>query len=125
MKLLGDFYTIKQASGGEGAGFEYIISLNKEHFIFKAHFPGSPIMPGVCVIQICKELLEQRIGETLFLQKILNVKFLSAINPTVVTTIQVSFSKMSVTEEGYKFSALIHWDNTQFAKLCLYLQHQY
>jgi 3-hydroxyacyl-[acyl-carrier-protein] dehydratase len=123
MKLLNDFCTIKQASG-EGTEFEYILSLNKEHPIYKAHFPGNPIMPGVCIIQLCKELMEQQTGETLFLQKIHNVKFLSVIDPRVVDAIQVSFSKISVLEEGYKFSVLVHWETAQFAKLSLYLQRQ-
>ncbi|MDR0863631.1 MAG: beta-hydroxyacyl-ACP dehydratase [Candidatus Symbiothrix sp.] len=120
MKLLDDFYTIKQERG-EGTEFEYVLSLNKEHFIYKSHFPGNPITPGVCLIQICKELMERQTGETLFLQKIHNVKFLSVIDPRVVDTIQVSFSKISAVEDGYKLSVLIHRDTTQFAKLSLYL----
>jgi 3-hydroxyacyl-[acyl-carrier-protein] dehydratase len=123
MKLLDDFYTIVQASG-EGTDFDYVLSLNKEHFIYKAHFPDNPITPGVCIIQICKELMEQQIGQSLFLQKIHNVKFLSVIDPRVVDAIQVSFSRISVLEEGYKFSVLVHWETAQFAKLSLYLQRQ-
>ncbi len=38
------------------------IKLYKEHEIFKGHFPGNPVMPGVCMIQIIKELTEILIG---------------------------------------------------------------
>jgi 3-hydroxyacyl-[acyl-carrier-protein] dehydratase len=123
MKLLDDFYTIKQTPG-EGTDFEYVLSLNKDHFIFRAHFPGNPITPGVCIIQLCKELMEHRTGETLFLQKIHNVKFLSVIDPTVAGTIRVAFSKISTVNEGYKFSVLVYSDTMQFTKLSLYLQRQ-
>jgi 3-hydroxyacyl-[acyl-carrier-protein] dehydratase len=123
MKLLNDFCTIKQASS-EGTDFEYILSLNKEHFIYKAHFPGNPITPGVCIIQFCKELMEQQTGETLFLQKIHNVKFLAVIDPTVTDTVRVSFSKISEVESGYKVSVLVHDGTAQFAKLSLFLQRQ-
>ncbi|GHT09319.1 3-hydroxyacyl-ACP dehydratase [Bacteroidia bacterium] len=123
MKLLDDFYILKQASG-EGTDFEYVISLHKEHFIYKAHFPGNPITPGVCIIQLCKELMEQQTGETLFLHKIHNVKFLSVIDPRMVDTVRVSFSKISTVEDGYKFSALVHWETAQFAKLSLFLKRQ-
>jgi 3-hydroxyacyl-[acyl-carrier-protein] dehydratase len=121
MKLLDDFYTIKQETG-EGTEFEYSLSLNKEHFIYQVHFPGNPITPGVCIIQLCKELMEHRTGETLFLKKINNVKFLSIIDPTVIDTIRASFSKVSPDENGYKFSVLVDGGTTQFAKLSLYLQ---
>jgi 3-hydroxyacyl-[acyl-carrier-protein] dehydratase len=123
MKLLNDFYTIKQTSG-EGTEFDYTLSLNKAYFIYKAHFPDNPITPGVCIIQICKELMELHTGEVLFLQKIHNVKFLSVIDPRVADTIQVSFSKISIAENGYKCSVLVHWETTQFAKLSLFLKRQ-
>jgi len=37
------------------------IFINKEHEIFKGHFPNNPVMPGVCMIQIIKELTEKEI----------------------------------------------------------------
>jgi len=122
MMLLDDFYKIEQQTEID-PGFEYIISLNEEHSIYKAHFPGNPITPGVCIIQICKELMKLRTGESLFLQKIQNVKFLSIINPTITNRIKVSFSKISSETEGYKCSISIYWETTQFTKLSIYLQH--
>jgi 3-hydroxyacyl-[acyl-carrier-protein] dehydratase len=121
MKLIHDFYRIEQVNGGE-TEFEYTLSLNKDHFIYKAHFPGNPVTPGVCIIQLCKELMEFRLEKLFFLKKIVNVKFLSVINPLVLEHIQVTFSKIVPMEEGYKFSALVHWESTIFAKLNLHLQ---
>jgi len=121
MTLLDDFYKIEQQIIEE-SGFEYLVLLNKEHAIYKAHFPENPITPGVCIIQLCVELMEQQTGKSLFLQKIHNVKFLSIIDPVVADTIKVSFSKISFDDEGYKCSVLVHWETTQFAKLSLYLQ---
>jgi 3-hydroxyacyl-[acyl-carrier-protein] dehydratase len=118
MKLIDDFYRVEQA-GGNDAEFEYLISLNKEHFIYRAHFPGNPITPGVCIIQLCKELMELRMKKTLLLKKIVNVKFLSVVNPTVFGTIQVAFSKVTPSESGYNFSVVVHSGATQLAKLSL------
>jgi len=120
--LLDDFYKIEQQTEID-SGFEYVISLNKGHSIYKAHFPEKPITPGVCIIQLCKELMELWTGESLFLQKIQNVKFLSIIDPTVTNRVKVLISKVSLDTEGYKCSILIYWETTQFTKLSLYLQH--
>ena len=38
------------------------ISIDRDHTIFKGHFPGNPVMPGVCMIQIIKELTEEATG---------------------------------------------------------------
>lgn len=57
------------------------VKLHKEHDIFKGHFPGNPIMPGVCMIQMIKELTEKLTGKELFLSVATNVKFMAKINP--------------------------------------------
>lgn len=57
------------------------IKLNREHKIFEGHFPGNPVMPGVCMIQIIKELTEKAVGKSLFLNTSSNVKFMAIINP--------------------------------------------
>lgn len=57
------------------------VHLNKNHEIFKGHFPGNPVMPGVCMIQIIKELTEEAIGKDLFLTVSSNIKFMAIINP--------------------------------------------
>ena len=57
------------------------VHLNKNHEIFKGHFPGNPVMPGVCMIQIIKELTEEAMGKNLFLTVSSNIKFMAIINP--------------------------------------------
>jgi 3-hydroxymyristoyl/3-hydroxydecanoyl-(acyl carrier protein) dehydratase len=121
MNLIDDFYKITQQISGDSE-FEYILSLNKEHFIYQAHFPGNPITPGVCIIQMCKELMEEHTGEKLFLKKIVNVKFLSVINPLEYEVLRVAFSKVSTMDNGYKFSVSVYWETIRFAKLSLFLQ---
>lgn len=59
------------------------ITINKGHEIFKGHFPGNPVMPGVCMIQIIKELTEEVVGKTLFLSVSSNIKFMAIINPEI------------------------------------------
>lgn len=59
------------------------ITINKDHEIFKGHFPGNPVMPGVCMIQIIKELTEEVVGKTLFLSVSSNIKFMAIINPEI------------------------------------------
>ena len=34
------------------------IELNSSHRIYEGHFPNSPIVPGVCMIEIVQEVLE-------------------------------------------------------------------
>lgn len=65
------------------------VKLNKAHKVFKGHFPGNPIMPGVCMIQMIKELSEKVVERELFLSVCSNVKFMAIINPEKNEVIQL------------------------------------
>jgi 3-hydroxyacyl-[acyl-carrier-protein] dehydratase len=88
--LQNDLYTIRDFGLSEtGDKISAKILLNKEHPVFKGHFPGNPILPGACTVQITLELLEKGIGKELMLTKASNIKYLGFINP--VTTPEVLF----------------------------------
>mgnify|MGYP003650677747 FL=1 len=78
--LIQGLYTTEAFNTNE-EGISAQIRLNPKHEIFKGHFPGKPIMPGVCMIQIIKELTERSLGSDLFLSIASNVKFMAIINP--------------------------------------------
>lgn len=79
--ILTDFYTLQSHNKTENGSFIANILLNKEHSIFKGHFPGNPVTPGVCMMQIVKELAEEFTSKKLFLKSASNVKFMAIINP--------------------------------------------
>lgn len=78
--LIEGLYTV-QSLEQNGQEVQVQVKLHKEHDVFKGHFPGNPIMPGVCMIQMIKELTEQVTGKTLFLSVASNVKFMAKISP--------------------------------------------
>jgi len=79
--ILTDFYTLQSSEKQENGRFIANINLNKDHDIFNGHFPGNPVTPGVCMMQIVKELTEEFTGAQLFLKSASNVKFMAIINP--------------------------------------------
>ena len=78
--ILNDFYTVISHEKTE-KGFRAHITLNKDHQIFNGHFPGNPVTPGVCMMQIVKDLTENFTASKLFLKSASNVKFMAIINP--------------------------------------------
>jgi 3-hydroxyacyl-[acyl-carrier-protein] dehydratase len=118
MKLLNSFYYIDR-SNETTTGFAFDISLNKEHLIYKAHFPEKPITPGVCIIQIAEELIELQMQRHCFLKKVTNVKYLSVLSPKENKSVTFGFSKIVEDEEGLKAHVLIENESGAFAKLSL------
>ena len=79
--VLKDFYNVLSEEKTTDSKYSITILVNEKHEIFKGHFPGNPIMPGVCMIQIIKELTEKITKQTLMIQTLANVKFMALINP--------------------------------------------
>ena len=98
MKLQNSLYTILNTEMKDAAVC-YNILLDKSHFIYKAHFPGEPITPGVCLIQIAKELTGTYRQQTYNIQTIKNVKFLAVVSPTLTPNVTYMLEKIAVDEE--------------------------
>ena len=79
--ILTNFYTLESSEKSENGSFIAKIKLNPDHEIFKGHFPGNPVTPGVCMMHIVKDLTENFTSSKLFLKSASNVKFMAIINP--------------------------------------------
>jgi 3-hydroxyacyl-[acyl-carrier-protein] dehydratase len=92
------------------------VKLNAAHDVFKGHFPDSPVMPGVCMIQMIKEITEQTLGKKLFLNVASNVKFMAIINPVVNETIDLLLT-ISESEGIVKVKNVTSYGDTVALKL--------
>jgi 3-hydroxyacyl-[acyl-carrier-protein] dehydratase len=96
--LLKDFYTLKSIAKNDDQNYVVTLFINENHEVFKGHFPGNPIMPGVCMMQIIKELTEQITNTTLVMQSLSNVKFMALINPFVTPELRLELN-ITTTED--------------------------
>ncbi len=87
--LLNDFYFYMDASRDQNT-FSCKIIFNEGHDIFKE--TAQPVVPGVCMMEIVKELLQQTLGISLWLRNAVQVKFLQLITPDVQPVIDISWN---------------------------------
>lgn len=118
MKLLGTLFFIR-SSRQVDAGFEYELTLDGECFIYKAHFPGEPITPGVCIMQMALELLEEATGCCLRLDCARNIKFLQVIKPDETPLIHCSLGRICNENDTVTAQACLSCGDTILAKLSL------
>jgi len=81
LTLKNDFYKVKEKKQNSDSQISVVVELNPQHAIYKGHFPQQPIVPGVCQIQIVKELLEDLTGKKLQMTGGDNIKFTGMIIP--------------------------------------------
>ncbi|MBQ4804371.1 3-hydroxyacyl-ACP dehydratase [Aquimarina sp. MMG015] len=115
--LIADLYKINEDSVRDGIQTT-TITLNPKNKIFKGHFPGNPITPGVCTLQIIKELTENRLDCRLFMKKTSNVKFMAVINPEKTPDL-VIVNDFKDSEEEIKVKSTVKYDDTTALKVVL------
>ena len=92
------------------------IELNRGHDIYRGHFPGQPILPGVLQLQIVQEILAGALGKKIRLKSASNIKFLAMVDPGQVKSLQLEIEIISKIEDGCRVSAKIHSGNTVFLR---------
>ncbi|MGZ3863730.1 MAG: 3-hydroxyacyl-ACP dehydratase [Bacteroidia bacterium] len=92
--LLNNFYTIVGTTGhsADPNAFEATIRLNEDHPVYDGHFPGSPVTPGVVLVQIIKEVLEKELNKKTFLSEGDNIKFLAPVIPGAQKSLTLQYA---------------------------------
>jgi 3-hydroxyacyl-[acyl-carrier-protein] dehydratase len=80
MKLKDNFFIIQSAEIDAHKIIAYL-QLMQAHTIYQGHFPGQPVVPGVCMLQMIKEIIEMQTGNNIQLINAADIKFLQVINP--------------------------------------------
>jgi 3-hydroxymyristoyl/3-hydroxydecanoyl-(acyl carrier protein) dehydratase len=121
MVLKERLYEIKEQTQTDGV-WMCRLSLDATHPIYRAHFPNYPVTPGVCIVQMAKELASYCYGKSFFLCGIRNVKFLHILNPAENAEIAVQLQANKADHETQRSITVSFRDGeTVFASLILKL----
>lgn len=101
--LQGNFFTITDIKI-EGESIKAVLEINPAHEIFNGHFPQTPVVPGVCMMQMVKEVMENVVEKETKLVRADHMKFLSVINPNETKIIQLDAKY--IRSEGKKISVV-------------------
>lgn len=120
MKFLNSLYSIVSKNVTDSS-IRYDILLDASHFIYQAHFPEEPITPGVCIIQIAKELMENHLHQMLSIKTLKNVKFLNVISPVEIPQVTFEFEKIKIDNhtKTIKMQSQILSEEVLLAKLSI------
>jgi 3-hydroxyacyl-[acyl-carrier-protein] dehydratase len=115
--LLKDFYTIVEIDNSDKENVKAIIDLNKDHEIYKGHFPNNPIVPGVCLTQLIKEVMENIENKDLQLSYASNIKFMAVVNPEINNRLQIDLKiKYDIEQNLIKVDSITHFNDQVFYK---------
>ena len=96
MKLQDTYFKIDNinASTENPLQAQFEVTLLEDHPVYQGHFPGEPVSPGVCSLQMVKECAQILAGKEFFIGYVKQYKLLSVMtpqkNPKIIIGIQLT-----------------------------------
>lgn len=103
--LIKNYYQIDEVTKHDDATV-FHVTLCEDCEVYQGHFPGEPVSPGVCNIQMIKECAEQVAGKPLMLNNLQQCRLTVLVTPTQHPKVEVT---LRLEEKGgtYKLKAFI------------------
>jgi 3-hydroxyacyl-[acyl-carrier-protein] dehydratase len=115
MPLLDDFYVLKDLIQSDST-IKAKVEINSKHKVFDGHFPENPVVPGVCMMEMIKEILEISREDNYILSSATNIKFMNILNPFVHPEVEFVHEIVSENTEEIKLKSSILYEETVFLK---------
>lgn len=111
-----NFFIITNCETNNTSTADIRLRINPSCEVFKGHFPGFPVVPGVCSMETVKECAEKVIGHHTFMRNIIQCRFRNLIEPSKVEelTVKIDFSEI---EDGKRINAVMFQDEKIFMEL--------
>ena len=120
MKVLEDLMKVERAAFENVDGSLRVaatLAARRDSMVYKGHFPGHAVTPGVLMLQAVAELLSQVSGHRLDIKKVNNVKYLSMMETDDIDGATLA---ATLTPDGTATAAYTKDDKT-YAKIKLTL----
>jgi 3-hydroxyacyl-[acyl-carrier-protein] dehydratase len=114
--LLEDFYSIQEISSDSPEKMTVKVELNAAHPVYKGHFPGTPVAPGVCLIQMIKEILIGQQKRNLQMTDGDTIKFMALIDPARHNSFYIDYELRFPSPILLEATAIIRWDAVTYLK---------
>lgn len=112
---LNDFFTY-QIINQDISVITVRVSIDGDHSLYKGHFPGQPVTPGVVMIEILRQVLSASLDKKLFLTSAKEIKYLNPVIPNINNQIdyQIEYHK---NESTVSVNCVISWQEKVFTKI--------
>lgn len=87
-----------------------------DHPIYRGHFPGQPVTPGVCQIEAIREIVSGFFNRKLHLVQAKDIKFVGLIIPDVHPVVDFSIDYQQ-TNDGQQVKAILSVREQIFLKM--------
>lgn len=98
-------YKIEDGASDNGNQRVFRAVIDPQSEIFNGHFPGAPVLPGVCTLSIVKDCLERVVKHKTTICEISQCKFTGMVDPFQEQSMSIEIEVSSSDGEKGKVSA--------------------
>ncbi len=91
MSLKNTYYKVVEVCPAD-QGTVFRVALLPECDIYRGHFPGHPVCPGACNIELIRECATQLVGKELFISAIKRCRFTAMLMPDTGALLDVTLN---------------------------------
>jgi 3-hydroxyacyl-[acyl-carrier-protein] dehydratase len=121
--LLNDLYFIETVTKNDRR-FEVHVRLDPAHAIFSGHFPGQPVLPGVCMLEMICEITGIQLKSKFRIVGSRVIKFLNMVDPNKTPLIRIDID-ISENQKPVELTGKIYDSATVFMKYQLQLNAEW
>ena len=97
--MLKGLYDIKTLTSNGVNSYSAQVGINSEDPIFSGHFPGQPVLPGVCTLAILKDCICRATEKRLIYCEMAQCKFTGMVDPSLSGILNVDFVLAGAEEQ--------------------------
>ena len=97
--LKDSLYTLQSLEETGAGTYEAQLRIDPTHPLFEGHFPGQPVLPGVCLLEMVKEVLSEIRQKPLRLLRAGTIKYPSMVDPRLEPLLRFEITIAEAEEE--------------------------
>lgn len=115
MHFINDLFSVT-GQNLEASSGNFTLQLNASHPVYLGHFPGNPITPGVCSLEMLKELIEVNFPWCGQLAEVKTIKFLNFISPLATPEITADLQIVETSSGIWRVRGILSADRKPVVK---------
>ena len=108
--------SVQASPSGEVTG-AFRVALLPDCDVYRGHFPGRPVCPGVCQVEMARQCAGRLAGQSLLIRRVASCRFLTVATPDACPCLDMDISLQPVGEGVWTVRARLYDDSHTYMEL--------
>lgn len=111
-----NYFDLLEQKVSDDGSVLFTVKLNPDCSVYQGHFPGNPVCPGVCNINMIRRCIEHYTNKKLIISDIKQCRFTALITPIKQSILNLK-AVITEAEDGYNVNANLYDSSTNYIEM--------